>query len=112
MLSALVRAGRSTCSGWRSSDPRLWLPSEDDWERLESAEVASGHVVATTEKLNMTDLLKVFLPAAEKPFAERNESEKAEMSVWYAKFNWFASFRKIGLVPSFEAGSVKQARLS
>jgi len=88
------------------------LPTQEEWERFESAEAASGQDIAATEKLNLTDVLKVFVPAADKPFAERNEAEKAEFSAWFGKINWYASFRKIGFVPSFEGGAAKQARLA
>ena len=86
-------------------------PSEDEWDRLESAEAASGIDVVTTLKLVKTDMCKVFLPAAEKEWAERDDAEKAEVSYWYAKLDWYTAFRKVGLVPSF-AGAAKQARMA
>ena len=87
-------------------------PSEDEWEKLESAEAASGLDVVKTEKLSTTDVLKVFVPGAEKPFAERDDAEKAELNRWFGKLSWYTSFRKVGLVPSFEGGAAKQARMA
>ena len=39
------------------------------------------------------------------------DAEKAEVSYWYAKLDWYTAFRKVGLVPSF-AGAAKQARMA
>ena len=85
-------------------------PLEGEWAQLEEAEAASGLDVTKEAKLNQGDLLKVFLPAAEKEFAERSEAEKAEMSRWYPKLSWYTSLRKVGLVPSF--GGAPRATLA
>jgi hypothetical protein len=87
-------------------------PTESEWEQLTSAEAATAMDVVKTEKVLMTDLLKSFLPAAEKEFAARSEAEKAVLNVWYGKINWFMALRRIGMPLSFAGGGGgKRARL-
>ena len=57
------------------------------------------------EKLNQTELLKAFVPAAEKPFGERSDSERATCNQWFAKASWFVALRRVGFVPRFEGES-------
>lgn len=87
-------------------------PTQSEWEQLASAEAGSAIDVAKTEKLIMTDLLKTFLPAAEKDFKERSDDEKAVIALWYGRLHWFTAMRRIGLQPSFAmGGAAKKPRV-
>ena len=87
-------------------------PSQEEWDMLTSAEAAAVVDVAKVEKVAQTDLLKAFLPEAEKPYAERTEVEKEKLAAWYPKCTWFMAMRRVGLTPSFEQGGVaKKARI-
>ena len=57
------------------------------------AQAASGQDIPTTEKHSMTDLLGVFLPAAEKPYAERSDAENSATRGW--QVHWYAAFRRV-----------------
>lgn len=76
-------------------------PTRGEWEQLSEAAAAATIDVVKKEKVVHAELLNGFLPQAAKPVAQRTESDKAILGVWYPRVAWYIALRRIALDPSF-----------
>ena len=88
----------------------LPAPTLADWEALREAEDAAGVDVVADDKVQMTALLKTFLPAASKEFGERTPADKATLDQWYGRCHWYMALRRVGYAPPDSAGVGSEAK--
>ena len=93
------------CDTWKKP------PGRAEWAQLEEAEMALDVDVTTQERVNLTSLLANFLPAAEKPHAERTEADTQTLNSWWSRVDWFLALRRAGLAPQFTEGGTKRQRV-
>eukprot|EP00966_Prymnesium_polylepis_P242914 5617868-Prymnesium_polylepis.1 len=111
-MTALTQGRRLDLArlGQQGAAQQLGTPSSAEWEQLRDAEAAAAVDVAKQEKVNQTELLKTFLPQAEKEFAERTEADKAVLYGWFSKVGWYMALRRVGLQPSFDDAAGSEAK--
>ena len=80
---------------WQSTIHQCGPPSCHEWAQLLRAEAAAAIDVATVETVRQVELLKTFLPAAEKAVGKRTEAEKAAVAAWHEKARWFVVLRRL-----------------
>ena len=52
-------------------------------------------------------MLSYFLPAHEKPFAERTDAENETIREWRVRLNWYSALRRANIAPQFTEDSAK-----
>ncbi|CAB9500421.1 syndrome ATP-dependent helicase homolog [Seminavis robusta] len=87
-------------------------PTAQEWERLQEAEIevradVCGNPLnsgAGGVKLTKTELLRPIMGSAfvDTPYNERGEEEKANFSMWCDLLEWYMSFKRVGIEPSFK----------
>ena len=85
-------------------------PSRAEWAQLEEAEMALGIDVAAHEPKAASGMLAYFLPAHEKPFAERTDAENETIREWRVRLNWYSALRRANIAPQFTEDGAKAKR--
>ena len=87
------------------------LPSKNQWEKLEQAEMTTSMDVCgdpTTSgpggsKFTMTELLRPIMGDAfvDNPKEERTELDKTKFSTWISLLKWYMCLKRAGIIPTF-----------
>jgi RecQ zinc-binding len=81
------------------------VPTRQQWERMQEAEaVTKIDVCGNPANFTMTELLRPIVgdSLVDIPYANRSESQKAELNQWYDALKWYMALRRSGTPPVFK----------
>lgn len=90
-----------------SADP---LPDEASWSKMEQA-VAQAKCDVHEPDFKAKDVLSGILGnSVNRDPSEKSEADKAQEYLWYGRIRWFATFKRVGYVPTFAADDEPAAK--